>query len=63
MPEATTPEQCRHCWDYAPIALHCARCGNAVCVECVLDIEQETGLCWRCEAIQRSKRPRRKGAA
>jgi hypothetical protein len=55
MPSEAVPEQCRHCYDYEPIALHCSDCGHAVCVKCVLGIEERTGLCWKCEALQRAK--------
>jgi hypothetical protein len=52
--EATAPEQCRQCYDYALAALHCAQCGKAVCVECVIGVEERAGLCWQCEAMQRT---------
>lgn len=54
LPEVSL-ERCRHCHDYLPVALYCSDCNKAVCVECVIGIEERTGLCWECEALQRAK--------
>jgi hypothetical protein len=30
------------------ISMYCSECRRPVCVECVLDCELESGMCWRC---------------
>ena len=55
-----TVERCRPCGDVAEIALHCERCGKAICVECVLDCEQANRRCSMCQLQSTKKVKRRK---